>query len=239
MRMCYVGVVSLGIIFLAMGCASNFCIGINSKIAVPDGVKLIQNLKEGDEVLSWSFSHNKVTTSKIKKIISGKTNKYKLINNHLSITKDHIIYDFSEEKWIKVSELDSNSQIGILKNSKIELHSYHYSEINEKIKTFDIQLEGQNNNYFANSILVHNKTPAIREYKDKSCTIIHNNEMCESKVGLIKTCPTGFSEGFCDRKKFEFLCMYDDANNNIRSFIFYNPTVFEKSEIDLTKYCKN
>jgi len=117
------------------------------------GYKNIEDIKEGDEVLSYDFD-TVVVKEVTKVLVHPKSDKsYLFINNKIKVTPNHRFYlngDFKPIGEAKIGDLmlDFNKD-GVEVKSIVEVNTEEYFDV------YNIEVE-DTHNYFAEGYLVHN-----------------------------------------------------------------------------------
>ena len=128
----------------------DYCFIKGTKISTPSGEKNIDEIQEGDIVLSYNEVTGIIEPNKVTAAYSHPPSEYLLINDKLGVTEEHLIY--VNEGLIPAGEIQVGDVLtGIEHNeivSKIEV-------ILTPLEVYSIEVEN-NHNYFAEEILVHN-----------------------------------------------------------------------------------
>lgn len=143
------------------------CHKYDTRIYTESGIKEIKDIKIGDRV--WSFdleTQRKICSNVLDVVNSGKKMCYKISTKHnfVEASKEHMILVYDEHKGFEyksVSELKIGDllTIGAEHNSNIvECFRYPVISIEEsgEHETYDIYVENNNHNFFANGIVTHN-----------------------------------------------------------------------------------
>jgi len=135
------------------------CFLAGTEILMADGTyKNIEQVKEGEWIISYDIENNLKTISKVAySLVHEDVEGYVIINGELEVTSNHPMWIVNRQEWAQVHTielrdilLDSNGQKSIV----ISLE-----DINGVNIVYNLELEGDYNNYFAEDILVHNKLP--------------------------------------------------------------------------------
>lgn len=121
----------------------------NTKINTPKGFIKIKNIKVGDIV--YSNIKDELVENKVINILYGEHDSYYVINNTLKISKNHPIktrYGYIEPSKLEVG-YDIYTTKGYVKIDSLEV-------INKKVEFFNLQLENEPHNFYANGYLLHN-----------------------------------------------------------------------------------
>jgi len=136
----------------------------------------IENIKEGDSVLSFNFNLNKNEIQKVLEVTSREIDsvvEYTLNNGtKLTATFDHPIYEINKG-WCSYDSNLSNTmykleqevqkiEIGdVVKLSNGESKIVDIKEDNTNHKVYNLSHVENNNNFFAEDVLVHNRRPIV------------------------------------------------------------------------------
>lgn len=141
---------------LTQSCGISVCFLTDTRIKLSNGyLKKIQDIKENDEIISYNLQKKQIINNKVK-VLSKKTSKsgYLIINNKLNITHEHRVW-VNNEEWKAADKIaigdtlmDSNERTEFVK-------SIQY--ITGNFDVYNIHIEGQEHNFFAEDILVHNQ----------------------------------------------------------------------------------
>ena len=149
------------------------CFIAGTEISMGEGDrKLIEDVVEGDEILTFSLEHNELRINKVKAVFSKKVDKVAKIvtdtGTETTCTLDHPIYVIGKG-WSSVDDTLSNSLYSIetgvkkieigdeLKCSNTTSKVVSIEIIEEETVVYNLQEVEENNNFFANGILVHNR----------------------------------------------------------------------------------
>ncbi|MFH1641923.1 MAG: Hint domain-containing protein [Nanoarchaeota archaeon] len=68
------------------------CFLPSTQITLSDGYKEIQDVKVGDQVLSYDLDNKQNVKAEVVNVFSHKENKYMIINGNMKVTPNHIVY---------------------------------------------------------------------------------------------------------------------------------------------------
>lgn len=137
------------------------CFVAGTKIKMADGTyKEIQDIKEGDFVYSYNLESKSLVQSQVKKLITHKNDAggYLIINETLKVTPNHLLWVENRLSWNKAETLATGDILLNPWGEKIKIEKMEKVEATSTV--YNLYLEGDEKNYFAEEILVHNaKTP--------------------------------------------------------------------------------
>jgi hypothetical protein len=170
-----VRVAGLGfLITAASACSSCFVRG--TRVRVPSGVRAIEDLRVGDEVLSYSLADRKHVVRRVANVLRSRAKTIHAIRagefEIAGVTPEHPFWDASTESWREVSAL-SLSSVLLVGLDAHELRPQPVTELKcvparDEVDVFNVTIEGEEQNYFANGILVHNKSRPC----DEPCGVV-------------------------------------------------------------------
>lgn len=139
------------------GCSSSgTCFLAGTKILMADGTtKSIEEIKKGDIVTSFTIKENKPTQSTVQDLILHEKshNGYLIINNVLKVTPEHLV--FINNAWKAAESITEGDKLVGSDGKDIKVQSVDY--IAGEVKSvYNIHLNGQEHNFFAEGIFVHN-----------------------------------------------------------------------------------
>lgn len=143
-----------------VGCEPS-CFTAGTKISTSSGYKNIEELKVGDEVLSYDVKTSTIKPSKITKVFKHQSKSFgELVLSNgtkLNVTKEHPFYNVDNKKYIKAEKLVAGDKLLFNKGGKTEVVTViGYKKSTDKADVYNITVEGLHN-YFANDVLAHNK----------------------------------------------------------------------------------
>lgn len=132
------------------------CFLKGTKILMSDrSEKEIQNIKEGDVVLSYSIEDSKFVKSRVNHLLihQAKTTEYVIINTILKATCEHKLR--ANDEWKRAVDLKVGDVLINQFNEKIKVTSI--KKENKGIDTvYNLALHDRYHNYFAEGILARN-----------------------------------------------------------------------------------
>ena len=136
----------------ATGGNAPFCFMAGTEISMPAGTVGIETLKVGDRVLSYDVAAGKLVESTVATIHKRISDHHYLINNKIRVTGEHPFYVRGE--WVKVKDLavgapmfDGRSEVPVTSIKRVE----------GAVEVYNFEVANYHN-YFADGVLVHNKT---------------------------------------------------------------------------------
>ncbi len=138
----------------ACGC----CFSQDTNVLLGDHTskKEIKNIEQGDSVASYNVSKNIHTKSKVlEKIIHLDAQiQYFILNKKIKTTSEHPFW-VNGQGWVRAKEIKIGDWLLTSSGEKITVSDIDsYSTIET---VYNLELEGDDHNYFADNILVHNQ----------------------------------------------------------------------------------
>ncbi len=145
------------------------CFAAGTKILMADGKeKNIEEIVSGDLILSYDFVSNKLTTTTVGGVWSGPHDDNYLINENIYVTSEHPFWTI-ESGWVAIDPnmtlsrhnwLPQQLKIGdhLLNSWGQAIEIFSIEEKFGEIQTYNLINIEKYNNYFANGVLVHNKS---------------------------------------------------------------------------------
>ncbi|MBA3046244.1 MAG: S8 family serine peptidase [Euryarchaeota archaeon] len=127
------------------------CLVPGTKISTPNGEVNIEDIREGDTVLSYNVYRGIMEPDIVyRTLVHSITDEYLLINDRLGLTANHLIYVGND-----VKRADELQQGDILLSLEGNILVSSITRVSAQTVTYNIEVES-NSNYFAEGILVHN-----------------------------------------------------------------------------------
>ncbi len=127
------------------------CLIAGTRIATPQGDENVEDITEGDEV----YSYNEMTGAVEVDVVDYATTHsdfagYLLINGHLGITEEHPVY--TTDGLLNAGDLSVGSVMITMDGNEVITSIVRVPELTT-LYNFEV---GNNHNYYANDVLVHN-----------------------------------------------------------------------------------
>jgi hypothetical protein len=125
------------------------------KVSLANGErKLISDVNIGDVVLSFDPKADIFSSAVVTSVYTGITKDYLLVNEMLSVTKDHVLW--SNEGWIRAEDL----KVGhfLLDSSKEPRRVNSIKMCSGLFRIYNLHVFSVEHTFFANELLVHNAT---------------------------------------------------------------------------------
>lgn len=137
----------------------NFCFAKGTEISLSNGdIKNIENIQEGDDILSYNHETNEVESSVVGSVSTHEVDKVirLTINNEdvIITTPEHPFY-IKDKGYQMAKSLEFGDEV--LNSSKDFVFISTIEEIEESHTVYNLHGVNDNNNFFVNGYLVHNK----------------------------------------------------------------------------------
>jgi len=144
------------------------------------GLIKIEDIKVGDEVLSYNEETNKKELKKVKRIFRNKTNEWlhltiktKDKEEEIVCTKNHRIY-INNKGWIEAKDILENDEVLLYNNVKGEVIKKELQILDHYETTYNFEVEDNHNYYVSDScVLVHNDC-GVEANKHNDCGVEAN-----------------------------------------------------------------
>ncbi len=151
---------------LFFACGDDSCFVRGTRVLTPSGWRAIEELEVGDEVVSYDTVSKVVLVRKVARLLRSQVSRVARVQaGELAIagvSLSHPVWDEAARRWTPVAELSlSTSVVGLLPGATPHLLSL--SEVtllpsSSPVEVFNLEVDGEEHNYFAEGILVHNKS---------------------------------------------------------------------------------
>ncbi|MBI3366151.1 hypothetical protein HY041_00795 [Candidatus Roizmanbacteria bacterium] len=120
-------------------------------------IQEIEKIRAGELVLSYDLKKQEIVKERVEKLLihDDNTNSCFIINNFLKITANHPVW-INGLAWKRVDELCRNDVLLNSDGGKVVVESI--KKIKKVSIVYNLHLHGNHHNYFADNILVHNKS---------------------------------------------------------------------------------
>lgn len=140
------------------------CFEGSTLILTPQGLKRIDELKVGDQVISQNQDISEQRVNTIKEISAHPEAKgYILLNEKLKVSKTHRVW--VNDSWKHVRDIQIGDYLRNSNNDKVWV--FQLTPVVEPCTTYNLIMDNQKMaNYFADDLLVHNKCPFLYYYDE-------------------------------------------------------------------------
>ncbi|OGK64547.1 hypothetical protein A2313_00860 [Candidatus Roizmanbacteria bacterium RIFOXYB2_FULL_41_10] len=142
-----------GVLLAQSGCGG--CFLQDTLIATPGKNRKINHFQPGDTVLSYNFKKHNLTKNKVVEVLKHQSNDgyYYLINKKIKVTGNHPMFT-NNQTWKRVDQLTLSDTL-LNENGEPE----EIKQIEKRkggLVIYNLHLQNQEHNYFANGVLAHN-----------------------------------------------------------------------------------
>lgn len=133
------------------------CFIAGTKVKMADGTyKEIQEIKPGDIVYSYNLETGELVTDRVEKMITHEDSPggYLIFNSRLKITGNHQVWVVNENVWERADTITVGDTVLNPDGKNVLIKSIDKTE--GKNTVYNLHLNGENHNYFAEDFLVHN-----------------------------------------------------------------------------------
>ena len=151
-------------------CGDTSCFVAGTLIDTSSGPVAIEDLKVGDLVFSYSLERRELVVRRVGTILWSTAREVRMITagkrSFSGVTPEHPFYDVARGTYRPVRELVAGDVLATLSGEG--LHPNIIEKVSAKemaipsIRVFNLTIDGPEANYFAEGILVHNKSPPPR-----------------------------------------------------------------------------
>lgn len=172
-----VGALLLGFVAAVPACfETNSCFVRGTRVWTPRGLRPIEELVPGDEVLSFDVLTRRVVTRKVGKALRASATEVFRVEagEHAiaGVTAEHPFFDAATGAYLRVDELTVRARL-LVTNGQGETAVRPLTAVSRvtprgagEIEVFNLSVEGDEQNYFAEGVLVHNKSPVEHDNDD-------------------------------------------------------------------------
>ncbi|MBA7634840.1 hypothetical protein ES703_42438 [subsurface metagenome] len=134
-----------------------YCFLPGTKVLMAGGsYKEIQDIQSGNLVASYDLINNAPAVSRVKQLLIHPDIEegYLIVNNKLKVTANHRMWVVNRQLWQQMHFINIGDIL--LDSDGKEVIIYSIDKIKGTNTVYNLQLEGDYNNYFAEDMLVHN-----------------------------------------------------------------------------------
>ena len=137
---------------------NNACFTGDTLVTLADGsTKPFMDMQVGDALLSWDIENKQPVISYVTEVIRHAPHeggRLLLINGHIKVTEEHMLFDGTN--WKPAGWFAPGNTIAGLDGSVVLVASVR--ELVKDAPTYNLEVDHNAHNYFANGILAHNAT---------------------------------------------------------------------------------
>lgn len=141
--------------------SSGGCFLAGTKILMADGsTKPIQEITSDDVVASYNRKAKKIIPEKVARLLVHPyyPGGYLILNGKLKVTDNHPMWRQNKEKWEQLRNFAAGDSLLSSSGKKVVIKTI--DKVQGRNFVYNLHLAGDNHNYFAENILVHNGADA-------------------------------------------------------------------------------
>lgn len=131
-------------------------------VKTPSGYCAIENLKNGELVVTYDHKNHVQTYNKVSNICKIQIDKFIRLfiqDYSINIAPDHKIYLYAIEQWVTAQQLKNSSVLRRFFNQQVAVENIE--EVYQQANFYKLSVETNHNFYIQHDILLHNYMPAI------------------------------------------------------------------------------
>lgn len=148
-------------------CGGDSCFIPGTRVLTPSGWRAIETLRPGDTIVSYSLGEERLVSRAVRRVFSATTDRLLRLEAgelHLTgVSGSHPVFDVTRSAFVRV---DALSLGGIVLASlpgatprPLPITHLSVAASGGTHEVWNLEVDGEEHNYFAEGILVHNKSP--------------------------------------------------------------------------------
>ncbi len=163
----------LGLAGLAQACV-NSCFVAGTRVLTPKGPRRIDELTPGDEVWSFDLARREVAIRRVVQVFRSRAQEIARFEAGEStiegVTASHPFFDATRSEFVALGAMSLASRALVWWGSgaprEEAVSTLARVAGRAEVEVFNLEVEGPEHNYFAEGVLVHNKSEACRPEDD-------------------------------------------------------------------------
>lgn len=160
------GVFGAGLLMTGAACGTDSCFVRGTRIVTPRGFRRIEELDYGDEVFSLDLERRAPVVRRVARVLRATaTEVLHVAAGELvlaGVTAEHPFYDAERGAWVEASALREGTRLlgwlGSADVRELSVTAHRPAPSAGKVEVFNLTIDGPERNYFAEGLLVHNKS---------------------------------------------------------------------------------
>ncbi|WP_437949179.1 polymorphic toxin-type HINT domain-containing protein [Sorangium sp. So ce296] len=166
MRAMWRPIAGLGLLMAGAARGSDSCFVRATRIVTPRGFRRIEDLDVGDEVFSLSLERRAPVVRRVARVLRARaTEVLHVAAGELvvaGVTAEHPFYDAARGAWVDAGALREGTRLlawlGSADVRELSVTAHRPAPSAGKVDVFNLTIDGPERNYFAEGLLVHNKS---------------------------------------------------------------------------------
>jgi hypothetical protein len=141
------------------------CFVEGTQIAMLEGDQPIETIESGDSIWAYDLEQATLVLRRVKQVIESSSSSIYSVETQSTringVTHEHPLYNTEVNDWVKMGDLEEgdtvlfrvDNEVFVEKIARIEL-----TKLPQPIPVYNLSVAGTERNYFAEGILVHNKS---------------------------------------------------------------------------------
>ena len=178
-----------------------YCFVAGTRVLTPSGRSSIESLRVGDEVWSWDIDRGEAVAKRVARVMKHRAAVRRIqAGEHVieGVSDEHPFWSPERREWVTAAQLAVGDTVLVWLGAD-EPRALAITAIDllaDEAEVFNLSIEGEHQNYFAESILVHNKSPAYdSDYYDDTgeyyCFVAGTRVLTPSGRAAIETLRVG------------------------------------------------
>ncbi len=160
----------LPISLAAAGCGHDSCFVAGTRVRTPGGERPIEDLAVGDAIVAWDATARRVVVGRVAAIHRALVRETRAIVAGAlrvrGVTRTHPVFELGRGDFVQASELRVGDRLlsldGEGREGEVAIAAIDAHEVAEPtIPVFNLTVADAPPTYFADGVLVHNKSPVI------------------------------------------------------------------------------
>lgn len=154
-------------------------------VATPEGPRRLRDLRPGDAVFAFDLAAGTRVTTTVERLHRARVEEVCAIGPLRGVTASHPMFDASRGRFVPLRDIGADARWRLETGRDAPVGNDVELRRTPGVEVFNLTVAGQHPSYFADGVLVHNKSPLFEPSGPIFCgdAVVSGDEECDDGNG--------------------------------------------------------